>query len=151
MWRSSSCHQRCQKQTAFWQFVWTGVNPLSHKASWAKGVSLPDALQWNQIQNLSRYTPAGICLIWTSNSTEVPLRPHGLLLLPLHCSLLAAWRALFDIWKCFLLTSNCLGYNFPFFHFCHFCVSCIRYTFLNMKSNFIRLLQGLNELMYESI
>ena len=145
MWRSWSCHQRCQKQTALWQCEQLWIYFLTRYPG-LPGVSLQDALQSNQIHNLNRYTSAGMGLTEPSNSTEVPLGPQNLLLLILHCPLLTAFGpSLTDIWKCFPLISNFLGCNFPFFYFCLFCVSCFRYIFFKHKSNFIRLLQGLND------
>lgn len=114
---------RCQKQMLFGSG--NRCESTFSQVSWARGVSLPDALQLNQFHSLSRYTHVGLDLTWPSNSKKYWSPGRGTCC----CLCTVCWRLLLgpsltDVWKYFLLTSNCLGCNFPLFYFNPFCVLC---------------------------
>lgn len=59
---------RCQKQMLFGSG--NRCESTFSQVSWARGVSLPDALQLNQFHSLSRYNHVGLDLNWPSNSKK---------------------------------------------------------------------------------
>lgn len=128
IWRSHSCHQRDQQQKLLFGIVHSCECTLSEGFLGWRGISFRC-----QIHNLSRHTPAA------GLNSAVAQKYHWghraacrfLCTAYAHCSPLVG-PTLTDIGKHFLLTSNCLGCNLPFYC-CPFCILCFRYVSFRHK------------------